>query len=157
MKVAIVIPCHIKLTKEWIHALEKEAKNKADVIIVDDSNGKLGKLPNSWRVYGYNKQKEFLGKLYRGFDQMFHKCSACRVFGHLVAYKGKYDVIIGLDSDCVVSKGFIDGHLEYLERQGSGWENPLGHMDKVGYDSKGLYPRGFPSKVWLTLLYLFQE
>jgi len=138
MKIAICAPCHIPPTKDWIYALEREAKlGNADVFIIDDSDGKLGELPSNWRVYDYAKQKEFLGELYEDFATMFHKCSACRIFGHLVAYKENYDVIIGLDSDCVVPFFFVQSHLSILNtKKAYGWSNPLG--------GSGWFTRGYP-------------
>jgi len=138
MKIAICAPCHIPPTKDWIYALEREAKlGNADVFIVDDSDGKLGELPASWRVYGYASQEKELGELYPEFASMFHKSSACRVFGHIVAYREGYDVIIGLDSDCVVPFFFVQSHLSTLNaKKAYGWANPLG--------SSGWYTRGYP-------------
>ncbi len=137
-KVAIVAPCHIPPTKDWIFALEREAKfGNADVIIVDDSNGKLGELPKDWKIYTYPDQKEFLEELYEDFAKMFHKSSACRVFGHIVAYASGYDFVIGLDSDCVVPFHFVSTHIGILNRKKAyGWTNPLG--------SSGFFSRGFP-------------
>jgi hypothetical protein len=137
MKIAIVVPCHIPPSEAWVAALDAEARaHKAKVIIVDDSDGQLGELPKSWDVYGYEKQKKFLGELYEDFARLFHKSSACRVFGHLVAYKNRNDVIIGLDSDCIVPTHFIRDHIQYIGKDyGSGWFNPIGYPD---------YSRGFP-------------
>jgi len=138
MKIAIVSPCHIPPTKDWIYALQREAKlGKADVFIVDDSDGKLGELPEEFQVFGYDKQKEFLGELYEDFASIFHKSSACRIFGHIVAYAEGYDIVIGLDSDCVVPFYFVQKHLAFLgQTKAHGWTNPLGGSQ--------LYPRGFP-------------
>lgn len=147
MKVAIVAPAHIPLTKDWITSLQREAKaGNADVIIVDDSNGKLGELPSEWRVFTYPDQREFLEELYEEFATIFHKSSACRVFGHIVAYAQGYDFIIGLDSDCVVPFNFVDDHLKTLNTKvNGGWINPL--------SGSGLYPRGFPYSMrnWRTI------
>jgi Reversibly glycosylated polypeptide len=145
MKTAIVVPAHIPLTKTFIDNLSKEAiNNSAEVIIVDDSDGKLGELPKFWRVYGYDKQKEFLGELYEIFANLFHRCSACRVFGHILAYSEGKEVVIGLDSDCEVREGFIKEHLEMLSGKysGNGWQNPLETVFE-GTDKKW-YSRGFP-------------
>lgn len=139
MKIAIVVPAHIPPTKDWIYALEREAKlGKADVIIVDDSGSNLliETFPDSFRVFNYEKQKEFLGDLYEDFAKLFHRCAACRVFGHLVAYKEGYDVVIGLDSDCIVPFRFVESHMISLSRQTYGMTNPFGNTQ--------LYSRGYP-------------
>lgn len=145
MKIAIVSPCHIPLTKEWVEKLERERLYalkvgviECDVIIVDDSNGNLGQLPVQWRIYDYPRQEEFLGELYTQFAAMFHKSSACRIFGHILAYSEGYDVVIGLDSDCEVRENFVGLHLEALQQKGWGWTNPLQNLP--GH----YYPRGFP-------------
>jgi hypothetical protein len=147
MKTLIVVPAHIPLTKQWVDALRRETElGQADVLIVDDSNGKLGELPKDWMIYDYDKQKAFLGPLYKDFAKLFHKCSACRVFGHLVAYKEGYDFVIGLDSDCVVPKGFVTAHTTGLNQENSyGWDNPIA--------GTGFYPRGFPYHMrnWKTV------
>jgi hypothetical protein len=138
MKIAIVVPCISRPSDAWIEALETEAKaNKAKVVIVDDSNGKLGTLPARWEVLDYKRQENFLGDLYPEFARLFHKCSACRVVGHLWAYKRGNDVVIGLDNDCIVPTHFIRDHIQFLGKDwGAGWFNPIGRAD--------VYSRGFP-------------
>ena len=137
-KIAIVAPCHIPPSVAWIANLQEEAREgKADVIIVDDSDGNLGDLPNEWTILGYGQQADFLGELYPRFAEMFHKSSACRVLGHLFAYANGYEYIIGLDSDCIVPSNFVRDHMQFMGKPwGSGWFNPIG--------SPVLYPRGFP-------------
>lgn len=144
MKIAIVVPAHIPPSKEWIEALEKEraiqelagAPITVDVVIVDDSNGNLGQLPEAWKVFDYRMQQEYLAELYEFFDKKFHKSSACRIFGHIWAYKEGYDIVVGLDSDCIVSEGFIKQHIASLSLTGFGWDNPLQFV--------GRYSRGYP-------------
>jgi hypothetical protein len=147
MKIAIVAPCHIPPSKDWISSLQREAKvGNADVFIVDDSNGKLGDLPPEWRVFMYADQREFLEELYEEFANIFHKSSACRVLGHIYAYAAGYDVVIGLDSDCIVPFNFVEDHLKSLNtKMNGGWINPL--------SGSGLYPRGFPYSMrnWKTV------
>lgn len=143
MKVAIIVPCHIPPTKEWIKKLEFRRASvpvETDVIIVDDSNGKLGILPSTWRLYDYPRQEDFLGELYPFFAANFHKSSSCRVFGHILAYSESYDIIIGLDSDCEVRPKFVQDHIDSLSQKGWGWSNPL---EEIKVFSK-MYSRGFP-------------
>jgi hypothetical protein len=137
-KTAIVVPCGSQPNKDWIYALEREAKlGNADVIIVDDTDGKLSELPKEWMVYGYQEQKNLLKELYDDFANMFHKCSACRVFGHILAYGMGYDFVIGLDNDCIVPFYFVKKHLAILNQpKGYGWVNPLG--------ASGFFTRGYP-------------
>ncbi len=136
MKISIVAPVHIQPSKDWITSLDTEAKlHKADVIIIDDSDGKV-KLPKHWKVFGYKAQEKYLGKdLYTLFEQ-FHKSSSCKNFGLVYSYRENYDVTIVLDSDCIVKDGFISLHLNFLQAKGDGWINPITETN--------LYSRGFP-------------
>ena len=140
LRVAIVAPVHIQTSEAWTTGLWNEAKESgAHVIIVDDSDGKV-ELPWSHDtdgdVYDYADQKAELGdELYAMFEQ-FHKSSACKNFGTWIAWRDGYDVIIVIDSDCIVSKGFVKAHLEALSKKGKGWDNPL--------EGTKYYSRGFP-------------
>lgn len=136
-KIAVVIPSHIPMSEAWIEALDTEAKeNGADVVVVDDSDGHLGTLPADWIVLTKADQMEFLGDLYTQFAKLFHHSSACRNFGHLWAYKNGYDIIIGLDNDCIVKRNFIRDHKQFINSEyGYGWFNPIGFPH---------YSRGYP-------------
>ena len=131
MKTCIVSSCHKIPSDEWIESLP----NNVPIIIVDDSNGKVDIKGKNIEVYDYKRQEQELGKFYKGFEQ-FHHSSSCKNFGHWLAYKKSYDVIIGLDSDCICPKNFVEQHLEALNKEGYGWENPL---YKINW-----YSRGFP-------------
>jgi hypothetical protein len=136
-KIAIVAPVHVPLTKEWIESLKAitVGKENVSVIIVDDSNGKV-ELPSNWRVYDYARQLEELGpELYARFEK-FHKSSACKNFGHWLAWKEGYDIVMGLDSDCVVPPNFISEHLEALMMKSHGWTNVI--------KNTGWFSRGYP-------------
>lgn len=132
-RIAIVAPVHIQPSDEWIKSLQSVAKNHS-VIIVDDSDGKVS-LPAEWDIYNYERQEEALGELYKDFEP-FHKSSACRNFGHWIAYRQGFDIIISLDSDCIVPPDFIARHLEALMNNSYGWVNPIRNTD--------WFPRGFP-------------
>ena len=142
MRTLIVAPAHIQPSETWVKNLEREREaassesHQVDVLIVDDSDGKIT-MPENWRVFDYQKQKEYLGDLYETFAERFHKSSACRNFGHIVAYREKYDVVIGLDSDCVVPFNFVSDHVSRLNIPGGyGWTNPIA--------GTGMYSRGYP-------------
>lgn len=135
-KIAIVAACHIETSPEWKKALEVQGEF-ADIIIVDDSDGKLS-FPKDWDVYDYARQKAFLGpKLYKLFEQ-FHKSSSCKQFGLWMAYQLGYETVIVIDSDCIVSSKFVEDHLYalYDDNWGGGWDNPLSET--------GFYSRGYP-------------
>jgi hypothetical protein len=134
-KIAIVAPCHIQPTKEWINSL-KIVGAKYKVIIVHDSWKEELDLPSEWDIYDYGRQKREMGeKLYEQF-KVFHKSSAIRNFGHWLAWRDGYDIIIGLDSDCNAPPDFIAKHLEALMSNSYGWENPIKNTN--------WFPRGFP-------------
>ena len=135
--VAIVAPCHIQPSKAWVEALHRESAS-ADVIIVDDSDGKIT-LPGCLEMFGYARQKQELGdELYAMFER-FHKSSACKQFGLWLAYKRGYKKVIVIDSDCIVPERFVELHSSLLESGGTacgGWGNPLA--------GTYLYSRGYP-------------
>lgn len=130
-KVAICAPVHIQVSDEWIQAVDSLG---VDVIIVDDSDGKV-RLPAHWNVYDYKRQKEILGDKYE-YWQKFQHSSASKNIGHYVAYCLGYDIIMGIDSDCIPGADFVSQHIENLESVSYGWENPL--------HGTGWYSRGFP-------------
>lgn len=137
MKIAIVVPCHIPPSARWVEALQREAVASASqVVIVDDSDGNLGQLPETWEVLDYPRQQELLGDDYRFFADTFHKSSSCRIVGHFWAYSKGADVVVGIDSDCIVSEGFVSRHMVALSVTGYGWSNPIAQV--------GRYSRGYP-------------
>jgi hypothetical protein len=135
MKTAIVAPVHIQPSRQWVDAL-LALTHEADVVIVDDSDGKV-ELPKEFDVWGYARQLKALGpKLYKRFEQ-FHKSSACKNFGTWLAYKdGEADTIIVIDSDCIVPSDLIAAHRQALALPGDQWANPL--------KGTGWYSRGYP-------------
>lgn len=137
LSVAIIAPVHIQPTEEWVQSLQAITKGKGNyrVIIVDDSNGKV-ELPGDFDVHGYDRQREEMGDdLYTQFEK-FHKSASCKSYGIWLAWRDKYDVIIVIDSDCVVPPNFISKHLEGLMMTVPGWTNPI--------KNTGWYSRGFP-------------
>lgn len=137
LQIAIVAPVHIQPSKEWVRSLESitEGKDNVKVIIVDDSDGKV-ELPRQWEVYDYEAQRAELGDdLYERFEK-FHKSAACKNFGHFIAWRDGADIIIGLDSDCIVPPNFISKHVEALMKRVGGWVNPL--------KNTRWYSRGYP-------------
>ena len=145
MKICIAGSAHIRNSEmcspEWIRALEQERINSgADIIIAHDSWKQPSlDLPKEWKVFDYKAQEEELGKdLYESFKQ-FHKNCSIKNFALWYAYKNNYDVAIIIDSDCIISPGFVKEHLTALLIHGDGWHNPLIHHLEVP-----VYSRGFP-------------
>ena len=124
-------------TNEFIQALPKSVP----IVIIDDSNGKLTMDRKSCDIYDYRRQKKILGKFYEDFC-IFHHSSSCRNFGHYLAYKFGFKVIVALDYDCKIPKTFLLDHLDALRSQNilgvktnTGWINPLlnNHWYSRGY------------------------
>lgn len=133
-RIAIVVPVNKQPTREWMSSLHSVAKNHT-VMIVKDTEEDLD-LPNDWEIYDKEYQENKLGgRLYSEFT-IFHGSDSCRNFGHWMAYMEGYDILIGLEQDCIVPPDFISNHLNALMGLGYGWENPL--------KSANVFPRGFP-------------
>lgn len=138
LEIAIVAPLHIPPTQQWVEALKyHSAKKNRTIYIVDDSplQDIYQYLPDDWILINREYQEGFLGDRYESFKQ-FHKSSSCKNIGHLIAYKEGADIIIGVDSDCVVPMDFIGKHIEGLIKVSHGWTNPIGHT--------GFFSRGYP-------------
>ena len=89
MKICCVTAVHIQPSESWINALPN-----CDVIIIDDSNGKVKINKPNVKMYDYKKQEKYLGDMYPIFDKYFHKASACKNLGHIIAYNEGYDIMI---------------------------------------------------------------
>lgn len=132
--IAIVSQVHIQPTEEWIQSLQSVGRDHT-VIITDDSDGKV-KLPGEFDVYDYARQKEELGDdLYKEWGQFQHS-SGSGNFGRWVAYRKGFDIIMVIDSDCVVPPDFVAKHLESLMANSYGWENTIKNTN--------WFARGFP-------------
>ncbi len=136
---------NIAIVITTIHTPEKEFLESlpdVDVIIVDDSNGKINLAGYDFDVYDYKRQEKELGRYYKDFEA-FHHSSSCKNFGHFIAYKQGYETIITLDYDCNVGMGFLDDHIKALSLKdvvgissNTGWVNTI--------HGTGWYPRGYP-------------
>lgn len=131
---AIVAPVHIQPSKEWVESVNR-ARGAGAVYIVDDSNGRVS-LPKAWEVFPYDRQRALLGDArFERFAQ-FHKSPPCKNFGIWQAWRDLFDVIVVIDSDCILPENFIEEHLGALSETVGGWENPL--------EGTGWHSRGFP-------------
>lgn len=139
-RVAITCPIPADPTNVFLEALPRDV----DLLISDDSNGKLSFTQDRQRTfsYDYEAQQKVIGKDYEMFKK-FHKSASCRNFVHYMAYKEGYDYIVALDYDCVVPKNYIETHLRPLEAKSTvirssstGWVNPI--------ESEQWYTRGYP-------------
>lgn len=135
-QVAVVVP--IPNDPDW--SIFEELSEDVPMIVVDDSDGKLAPPPRAnVRYYDYAAQREVMGD---NWDAIPHKSAATRNFGHYLAYREGYDVIVALDYDCRTRAGWLEAHLDALRSvldapalQG-GWINSI--------TAEGFYARGFP-------------
>ncbi len=144
MKVCITASAHVRNSEmccdEWISALEKERlASGADIIISHDSWKQPNlNLPKDWKVFDYDAQKRELGEELFELSKQFHKNCSIKNFGLWYAYKNNYDAVILIDSDCIISPGFVEEHVKHLNTKGDGWDNPIKNCEG------GFYSRGFP-------------
>ncbi|HET8568507.1 MAG TPA: hypothetical protein VFM93_05915 [Candidatus Limnocylindria bacterium] len=135
-KVAVVIP--IPNDPDW--TIFEELSEDVQIIVVDDSNGKLAPAPRrNVRVFDYAAQERAMGPHYAAQP---HKSAATRNFGHWLAFREGFDVIVALDYDCRTKAGWLDEHLQALGPVTSApalagaWINSI--------EAPGFYSRGFP-------------
>lgn len=134
--VAVVMP--IPNDPDW--SIFSDLSEDVTLIVVDDSDGKLAPPPRrNVRYYDYAAQRAVMGDNYPAIP---HKSAATRNFGHYLAYREGFDVIIALDYDCRPRPGWLEAHLECLREgvnvpalQGT-WINSI--------EAEGFYARGFP-------------
>jgi hypothetical protein len=117
-----------------------ELSEDVPIIVCDDSDGKLAPPPRrNVRYFDYAAQRREMGG---HFDAIPHKSAACRNFGHVIAYREGYDVIVALDYDCRTRAGWLEQHLAALTTVASApalsgtWINSV--------EQPGFYARGFP-------------
>jgi Reversibly glycosylated polypeptide len=138
--VAVVMP--IPNDPDW--SIFEEIPEDIPIIVSDDSDGRLAAPPRANVAYwDFTAQRDYLGAHY---DAIPHKSAACRNFGHIVAYREGFDVIVALDYDCKTPPGWLDAHLAALTHvvdapslvpvRDNGWVNSL--------NSEGWYARGYP-------------
>src|SRR5581483_383925 len=133
---AVVIP--IPNDPDW--RIFEYIPEEIPIIVVDDSDGRLSPAPRpNVRFFDYAAQRRFMGSHY---DAIPHKSAATRNFGHVVAYREGFDVIIALDYDCRPRPSWMREHLDALgpvrdaEALQAQWINPI--------EQPGIYARGYP-------------
>src|ERR671930_206253 len=87
-RVAVVIP--IPNDPDW--TIFQSIPEEIPIIVVDDSDGKLAPAPRpNVRFYDYAAQRKVMGEHYPAIP---HKSAATRNFGHYLAYREGFDVIV---------------------------------------------------------------
>lgn len=134
--VAVVIP--IVNDPDW--GLFDEIPADIPIIVPDDSDGQLSPPPrDNVRYFDYAAQRDYMGEHYGAIP---HKSAASRNFGHVVAVREGYDVIVALDYDCRPAPGWLGEHLNRLTTV---IEAPAirGHWVN-SITAEGFYARGYP-------------
>ena len=134
--VVVVIP--IPNDPDW--TIFSELSEDVPIIVVDDSDGKLAAPPRkNVRYFDYAAQEKIMG---RNYVAQSHKSAATRNFGHYLAHKEGFDVIVALDYDCRTRAGWLQAHLDALAKVtdapalSGAWINSI--------EQPGLYARGYP-------------
>jgi hypothetical protein len=134
--VVVVIP--IPNDPDW--GIFSELSEEIPIIVIDDSDGHLAAPPrDNVRYFDYSAQKSVMGDHYPAIP---HKSAATRNFGHYLAYREGFDVIIALDYDCRTPKGWLEQHLACLTDVTAApalageWINSI--------EAPGSYARGYP-------------
>lgn len=134
--VAVVIP--IPNDPDW-HLFD-EIPTDIPIIVADDSDGKLTPPPrDNVRYFNYSAQREFMGEHYAAIP---HKSAAARNFGHVLAMREGYDVIIALDYDCRPAPGWLGEHLRHLTTAVDAPALRGNWINSITAD--GFYARGYP-------------
>ena len=134
--VVVVIP--IPNDPDW--SIFSEIPADVPIIVCDDSDGKLAPAPRpNVTYYDYAAQRRVMGEHYAAIP---HKSAAARNFGHFLAYREGFDVIVALDYDCRTKPGWLADHLAALAAVTEApavagtWINTI--------EQPGFYARGYP-------------
>jgi hypothetical protein len=132
----VVMPIHQDPDWTLFDALD----DRIPIIVVDDSDGKLRQPDrNGVRFYDYAAQRDVMG---RHYEAVAHHSSATRNFGHYLAYREGFDIILALDFDCHLRPGWLETHLSALTDvlDAPALEGPW--INTMGIS--GIYARGYP-------------
>ncbi len=135
-RAAVVVP--VPNNFDW--DLFREIPEDIPIMVVDDSDGKIDRTPRkNVRFFDYAAQRAVMGIHYAAIP---HKAAAIRNFGHYLAFREGFDVIVALDYDCRPGLGWLHEHLSLL--------GPVQDVPAVAgkwinsIEAPGFYARGFP-------------
>jgi hypothetical protein len=135
-KIAVVMP--IPNDPDW--SIFADLSEDVPIIVCDDSDGKLAPPPRrNVRYFDYAAQEREMGPHWAAIP---HKSAACRNFGHVVAFREGYDVVIALDYDCRTRQGWLDEHLAALTTVENAPALRGAWINSV--EQPGFYARGYP-------------
>jgi hypothetical protein len=139
-RVAVVMP--IPNDPDW--SIFETIPEDVAIIVPDDSDGRLAPAPRAnVAYYDDAAQRAYMGDHYGAIP---HKSAACRNFGHVVAYREGFDVIVALDYDCKTPPGWLEAHLAALttvvDAPALAPEHEAGWINSI--TAPGWYARGYP-------------
>jgi hypothetical protein len=130
------------------------------VLIIDEGNAKL-RMRNDEHLedvpheyFGPKERSEWFksrfGSAYRRYEGVIpERCHAETSFGFLVAYEENADVVLELDDDVHITKGFVKKHIDNLTSEEGvtvhaegKWYNTMENLVLNGNST--IYPRGHP-------------
>lgn len=118
MSIAVVIPFH----KEPDWSLFENLPSDVHIYAVDDSSDSTLKWRLDGRRYTELKSQPEYGR----------RTSACRNWGHLMAYRDGHDIIMALDSDCRPGSDWVQRHRASIGYE-PGWTltRPRGWLNTI--------------------------
>lgn len=132
----VVVPSHLDV--EW--DLFRDIPVEVPIIVVDDSDHGLAPPErDNVVVYSRKDQAVLLGE---HAAAMPRRSSACRNFGHLVAYREGFDVVLALDHDCRPAPGWRERHLAAIGELAAAPAVTAEWVNTV--EGTGCYARGYP-------------
>jgi hypothetical protein len=139
---------------------DSKAQEDLKVLIIDEGDAKL-RMKNDKHLedvpheyFGPKERMEWFksrfGSAYRRYESVIpERCHAETSFGFLVAYEEKADLVLELDDDVQITKGFVEKHVETLSSEEGvtvhaegKWYNTMENLALNG--NSAIYPRGHP-------------
>ena len=142
-----MIPSIRRVDPDYLAGVPEEVR----VIVVDDSNGRVGATRPNMTVSRDADCRRVLGNRHTLIPR---RSDTCRNFGFYMAWREGYRYIATLDDDCRTAPGFLDDHA-VIARPASTlcaiesppWYNTLESLclhDQSGNVTCGHYARGYP-------------
>ena len=117
-----------------------EISQSIQILVVDDSGGRLAPPPRgNVRYFAEKEQRALMGD---SFTAIPHRSAASRNFGHYLAHREGFEVIVALDYDCRPRAGWLASHLHALRKVSEAPAVAGGWINTVGQE--GFFARGFP-------------
>jgi hypothetical protein len=134
--IIVVIPSHIPMDSSLLEPID----SAVPILIVDDSTSGLPQIPLG-NVYVISRHEQLVQLRGMRPPALPMGASACRNFGHWLAYREGFEHVLLLDNDCRPPKNWVSTHAALLrgpkvDAVRRRWTNPL--------RGTGFYARGYP-------------